>query len=155
MWNNGKLNFKKYFLSQSVQTLMDGTRGSPGPGSFTCLFIHYLKWFYCFFIKVLLLRSNYNVSEKEGWDPINRFNPATFLCLSLDFQHHISWYFLCSIVWGEQWLFALLILVNLLIWFILFNATFSNISAISLRPVLVVEEAWVPGENHRPWASNW
>jgi hypothetical protein len=29
-----------------------------------------------------------------------------------------------------------------------FNATFSNISAISWRPVLVVEEAEVPGENH-------
>jgi hypothetical protein len=42
-------------------------------------------------------------------------------------------------------------------WFIdfwCFNATFSNISAISWRPVLVVEEAGVPGENHRPWASN-
>ena len=36
-----------------------------------------------------------------------------------------------------------------------FNATFSNISAISWRPVLVVEEAGVPGKNHRPWASNW
>jgi hypothetical protein len=23
------------------------------------------------------------------------------------------------------------------------------------RPVLVVEEAGVPRENHRPWASNW
>jgi hypothetical protein len=34
-----------------------------------------------------------------------------------------------------------------------FNTTFSNISAISWRPVLVVEEAGVPGENHRPWAS--
>ena len=33
-----------------------------------------------------------------------------------------------------------------------FSATFSNISAISWRPVLVVGEA---GENHRPWASNW
>ena len=31
-----------------------------------------------------------------------------------------------------------------------FNATFSNISAISWRPVLVVEEAEVPRENHRP-----
>ena len=30
-----------------------------------------------------------------------------------------------------------------------FNATLSNISAISWRPVLVVEEAGVPGENHR------
>jgi hypothetical protein len=40
-------------------------------------------------------------------------------------------------------------------WFIVFNATFSNISAISWWPVLVVEEAGVPGENHRPWASSW
>jgi len=23
------------------------------------------------------------------------------------------------------------------------------------RPVLVMEEARVPGENHLPWASNW
>jgi hypothetical protein len=47
---------------------------------------------------------------------------------------------------------------NILDWlidFLWFNATFNNISAISLRPVLVVEEAGVPGENHRPWASNW
>jgi hypothetical protein len=28
----------------------------------------------------------------------------------------------------------------------------SNISAISWRPVLVVEEAGVAGKNHRPWA---
>jgi hypothetical protein len=39
-----------------------------------------------------------------------------------------------------------------LIWFLVFNATFSSISAISWRPVLVVEEDGVPGENHRPWA---
>jgi hypothetical protein len=37
-----------------------------------------------------------------------------------------------------------------LILFIVFNAIFSNISAISLRPVLVVEEAGIPEENHRP-----
>ena len=36
------------------------------------------------------------------------------------------------------------------IWFFVFNATFSNISAISWRPVLVVEEAGVPGDNYRP-----
>jgi len=36
-----------------------------------------------------------------------------------------------------------------------FNATFNNISAISWRPVLVVEEAVVPAENHPPWTSNW
>ena len=38
--------------------------------------------------------------------------------------------------------------------FLVFNATFSNISTISWRPVLVVEEAGLPGENHIPWASN-
>jgi hypothetical protein len=32
--------------------------------------------------------------------------------------------------------------------FIVLNATFNNISAISWRPVLVVEKAGVPGENH-------
>ena len=42
-----------------------------------------------------------------------------------------------------------------LIWFLVFNATFNNISFISWRPVLVVEEAGVPEENHRPWTSNW
>jgi hypothetical protein len=31
-----------------------------------------------------------------------------------------------------------------------FNATFNNISIISWRSVLLVEETGVPGENHRP-----
>jgi hypothetical protein len=35
-----------------------------------------------------------------------------------------------------------------------FNTTFSNISAISWRPVLVVDEAGVPVENHQPWAES-
>jgi hypothetical protein len=42
-----------------------------------------------------------------------------------------------------------------LICFLVLNATFSIISAISWRTVLVVEKAGVPEENHRPWASNW
>jgi hypothetical protein len=45
--------------------------------------------------------------------------------------------------------------IDLIDWFLVFNANFNNISAISWRPVLVVEEAGVPGENNRPWASNW
>jgi hypothetical protein len=45
--------------------------------------------------------------------------------------------------------------MNTLIDFFVLNTTFSNISAISWRPVLVVEEAVIPGENHQPWASNW
>jgi hypothetical protein len=37
---------------------------------------------------------------------------------------------------------------------IVFNASFSIISPISWRPVLVVEEAGIPEENHRQRASN-
>jgi hypothetical protein len=35
-------------------------------------------------------------------------------------------------------------------WFIVFNATFNNISVISWRSVLLVEETGVPEENHQP-----
>ena len=35
-----------------------------------------------------------------------------------------------------------------------FNATFNNISVISWRSVLLVEETGVPGENHRPAESH-
>jgi hypothetical protein len=34
-----------------------------------------------------------------------------------------------------------------------FNATFNNISVTSWRSVLLVEKTGVPGENHRPVAS--
>ena len=36
----------------------------------------------------------------------------------------------------------------------MFNATFNNISAISWRSVLLVEETGVLGENQRPSASH-
>jgi len=36
-----------------------------------------------------------------------------------------------------------------------FNAIFNNISVISWRSVLLVEETAIPGENHWPVASHW
>ena len=44
--------------------------------------------------------------------------------------------------------------VGIQVWYIvmMFNATFNNISAISWRSVLLVEE---PGENHWPATSHW
>ena len=67
-----------------------------------------------------------------------------------------------TIIFRVQWLSNITVRVWLLnrltrymIWFIVFNATFINISAISWRPVLVVEEIGVPGETHRSWANNW
>ena len=42
----------------------------------------------------------------------------------------------------------------LFVWLMVFNTTFNNISVISLRSVLLVEETRGPGENHRPVASH-
>ena len=42
-----------------------------------------------------------------------------------------------------------------LIWLMLFNPTLNNISAISLRSVLLMEETGIPRENHWPVASHW
>jgi len=47
-----------------------------------------------------------------------------------------------------------IIFVLLVGWFMVFNTTFNNISLISWRSVLLVEETGVPGENHLPVASH-
>ena len=44
---------------------------------------------------------------------------------------------------------------NKMVWFMVFNATFHNISVISWRSILLVEETGVLWENHRPAASHW
>jgi len=45
--------------------------------------------------------------------------------------------------------------LEFLVWFMVFYATFNNISVISWQSVLLVEETGVPRENHRPVASHW
>ena len=45
--------------------------------------------------------------------------------------------------------------LNVWVRVMVFNPTFNNISAISWRSVLLVEETRVPRENHRPAASHW
>jgi len=42
-----------------------------------------------------------------------------------------------------------------LVWFMVFNAILNNISVISWRSILLLEETGVPGENHRPVANHW
>ena len=41
------------------------------------------------------------------------------------------------------------------VWFMVFNATFNNISIISWWSVLLMEETGAPGENHRHAGSHW
>jgi hypothetical protein len=40
------------------------------------------------------------------------------------------------------------------IWFMVFNTTFNNISAILWQSVLLLEETRVPRENHQPVAKH-
>jgi hypothetical protein len=44
---------------------------------------------------------------------------------------------------------------SVVVWFMVFNATFNNISVISWQSVLLLEETGVPGENHWSVASHW
>ena len=43
---------------------------------------------------------------------------------------------------------------DMFVCFMVFNATFNNISDISWRSALLVDETGGPGENHRPVASH-
>ena len=52
-----------------------------------------------------------------------------------------------------QWLLTCIEIQHLgLVWFMVFNVTFNNISVILRWSVLLMEETRVPGENHRPAA---
>jgi len=46
-------------------------------------------------------------------------------------------------------------LYYMFLWFMVFNATFNNMSVRLWRPVSLVEETRVPVENRRPVASHW
>jgi hypothetical protein len=67
-------------------------------------------------------------------------------------QHNFKRNTTCKIY---DWFGMSLAFKKKLIDFWCFNDTFNNISATSWRQLLAVEEAGVPGENHRPWVSNW
>ena len=61
------------------------------------------------------------------WRPIFQHSSCSYLCMRKGFRVRVMVY----------------------------NATFNNISVISRRSVLLLEENRVPGENHRPAASHW
>ena len=63
--------------------------------------------FYRLFVYVLPLEIQ--LSKCEGWDPINQFNPATFLCLSWISMVTCCGLLLCSVSENER-----LILVELM-----------------------------------------
>jgi hypothetical protein len=59
-----------------------------------------MQFFITFLIVYILILIGDALSEVEGWDPINRFRHIFVPVPSqdLDFQHHMLWSFLCSMV---------------------------------------------------------
>jgi hypothetical protein len=80
--------------------------------------------------------------EQDLLTPQNHPNRPTLLS---DVRVAQSLYFLCSV-----WYLPTFLILKFGFRFVVFNATFNNISAISWRSVLLVEETGVSGENHRP-----
>ena len=60
------------------------------------------------------------------------------------------WTCLVYILYYISWIF-----MAVLVAFMVINVTFNNISVLSWRLVLLVEETGGPGVNHRPVASHW
>jgi len=61
---------------------------------------------------------------------------------------------ICGVKWLFVWLHIGGIVNRNCLRFIVFNATFNNISVISWRSVLLVEDTGVSGENHQSVASH-
>ena len=75
----------------------------------------------------------------------------TLFYIYLDILQIYYWIKFC--VCNDYWLYNdSLYCSNGLVWFMVFNATFNNISVISWRSAGLVEE---PTENHQPAASHW
>ena len=65
-------------------------------------------------------------------------------CINAEFNKYFSYILLVSCN-GRRWL----------VWFMVFNDTFNNISFIWWRSVLLVEKTGGNGENDRPVVSHW
>ena len=61
---------------------------------------------------IYVLQLKIQLSREGYWDPINQFNPVTFLSGPGFLMSYVI-NFLCSMIWGEMWSFVLLILVEL------------------------------------------
>jgi hypothetical protein len=80
-------------------------------------------------------------------------NYISFTC-DIKCQWFIHLYHCCSVCWIYNYLWGIVVGYQLkyytklddLVWFMVFNATFNNISVISCQSVLLVEETWGQGE---------
>ena len=112
------------------------------------IYFSILLFAFCHAIK-FMLKSTWYLNWRKVLFRNTDTNYIIFVILVFIFCHAIQ--FTLKNTWWPNWKIVLVWWW----WFLVLNVTFSNISAILRRPVLVVEEAGVPGKNHRLWASNW
>ena len=91
----------------------------------------------------------FNTTDYAGIKRKRKMKPLIFVFASMEATPMIMLYR------ATFELTTLMVIDRLVGWFMVLNATFNNISAISWRLVLLVEETGVPGETHRPVASHW
>jgi hypothetical protein len=107
---------------------------------------------------------NTNIRDKHTY---NIFSMVTVKCYDPDVQENIWISLECPLACIDIWSLIITykcvipcVMCNLSLFLLsfvclmVFNVTFSNISAISWRSVLLVEETGVPGENQRPVESH-
>jgi hypothetical protein len=69
------------------------------------------------------------------------------------YDQSVTYLFCLYLIW--KWLSINISTRRDIGWFMAFNDTFNSISVIFWRSDLLVEETWVPGENHRLIVSHW
>jgi hypothetical protein len=75
--------------------------------------------------------------------------------LKLPLSYYVTFiYYIRWSIYNASLIYGMTLWSNM-IWFIVFNATFNNVSAIVWWSALLVEETGVPGENHRSVARHW
>ena len=118
---------------------------------FLC-YIYYVRRYLTLYVVSSGIRTH-NVSGDRHWLHRYKSNYRTITTATAPRNKYITG-ILLKVVLSTITL-HLLLKIRFDFWLLVFNATIRNISAISWRPVSVVEEAGVPGENHQPWESTW
>jgi hypothetical protein len=83
--------------------------------------------------------QHFHILRKCWCHTVKSSSPKLFDQMDTNFAEVVS----LVLIWNSRWL---------PVWFMVFNATFNNISVISWQSVLLVEET---GENYRHVASHW
>ena len=100
--------------------------------------------------------SLFNTLSINTIEKLNNFQHLHFILKTIFSWMHFAACFMCQVfaIDKYQWSKGLIMLV-LFVCLMVLNGTFNNISVMSWRPVLLVEENGGPRENHQPVTNHW